>query len=137
MFNNRREKEKEEEEINSNNFIGKGTVIEGNIIALGSMRIEGKIMGNVQSKSKIVLGESGSISGDLVSSSAEIEGSITGNVNIKDVLILKSTARLVGDVIIKKLVVANGASFNGVCKMGESKSHEEPKPVVLPVDNKK
>ncbi|MDI9356960.1 MAG: polymer-forming cytoskeletal protein [Chitinophagaceae bacterium] len=136
MFNNRREKE--EEETKSSNFIGKGTIIEGTITSAGSMRIEGKIIGSIQSKSKIVLGESCELRGEMTAVSAEIEGDVTGNITLKDILILKSTAKLVGDITIKKLVIENGASFNGACKMGELKNQEAQTKVLSPsVDAKK
>jgi cytoskeletal protein CcmA (bactofilin family) len=53
MITTKEQKRAAEEISNSSNVIGKGTVLEGNIETHGNMRIEGKIIGNVRSRSKI------------------------------------------------------------------------------------
>ena len=56
MFTTKEEKKAADEITNSSNVIGKGTVLEGNIETAGNIRIEGRIIGNIKSKSKIALG---------------------------------------------------------------------------------
>ena len=102
----------------STNQIGKGTILEGNIESFGNIRIEGKVIGDIKSKSKIVCGQSSYVDGNVISQNAEIEGEVKGKVQISDVLILKSTGIVNGDIITNKLIVESGATFNGGCKMG-------------------
>jgi len=104
----------------STNQIGKGTILEGNIESFGNIRIEGKVIGNIKSKSKIALGQSSYVDGNIISQNAEIEGEVKGKVQISDLLILKKTAVVGGDIIANKLLVESGATFNGSCKMGVS-----------------
>ena len=110
---------KELEEIsNASNHLGKGTVISGNIESYGNIRIEGQITGDLVTKSKVVLGDSAKVLGNVLAQNAEVSGEVKGVIEVSDLLILKPTAIINGDIITNKLVVENGAQFNGACKMG-------------------
>lgn len=117
MFNKSEQKEAEELS-NSSNIIGKGTVMHGNIETYGNLRIEGKIVGNIKTKSKAACGHSSYIEGNVLAQNAEIAGHVTGTVEISELLILKPSAIISGDIITNKLIVESGATFNGGCKMG-------------------
>jgi cytoskeletal protein CcmA (bactofilin family) len=64
-----------------------------------------------------VVGKSGHITGDVVCQNASIEGRIEGNVEVEELLFLKSTAYIKGDILTRKIVVEEGAEFNGNCRM--------------------
>jgi cytoskeletal protein CcmA (bactofilin family) len=100
------------------NQLGQGTVINGEINSDADIRIDGTVKGNVISKGKIVLGATGQIEGDIRSENAYVEGRVNGKVEVADLLILSKTAFVNGDIMIKKLVVEEGAKFNGKCTMG-------------------
>ncbi|HNP07421.1 MAG TPA: polymer-forming cytoskeletal protein [Cyclobacteriaceae bacterium] len=118
MFTSKEQKKVAEEISNSTNTIGKGTVLEGNIETYGNIRIEGKVIGNIKSKSKIALGNSSQVEGNIIAQNADLEGEVKGRIEISEMLILKATAVVHGDIITGKLVVEPGAVFNGTCKMG-------------------
>jgi len=118
MLTSKEQKRAAEEISNSSNVIGKGTVLEGNIETYGNIRIEGRINGNIKSKSKIALGNGSHVEGNITAQNADIEGEVKGKVDITELLVLKSTAIVHGDIITGKLVVEPGAMFNGSCKMG-------------------
>jgi len=117
MFKNKEDSRVAGEIGNSNNIVGKGTIVKGNIETLGNIRIEGKVIGNVKTKSKIALGQSCQVKGDVVAQNAEISGEVNGTIEIADVLILRPTAVINGDILTNKLIVESGASLNGGCKM--------------------
>ncbi len=100
------------------NQLGQGTVIDGEINSDADIRIDGTVKGNVISKGKIVLGSTGLIDGDIRSENAYLEGRVNGKVEVADLLILSKTSFVNGDIMIKKLVVEEGAKFNGKCTMG-------------------
>jgi len=118
MFTTKEEKKAAEEISNSSNVIGKGTVLEGNIETFGNIRIEGRVNGNIKSKSKIALGHSSHVDGNIMAQNADIEGGVKGKIEISEMLVLKATAVVHGDISTGKLVVEPGAVFNGTCKMG-------------------
>lgn len=119
MFNSKEDKKKMSEETgNSSNIFGKGTVITGNIETYGNIRVEGKIIGDLKTKSKAVMGHSSNVEGNILAQNAEIAGQVIGTVEVSELLILKPSAVINGDIITNKLVVESGATFNGGCKMG-------------------
>lgn len=121
MFNNGKDAKRDQVELsNASTQIMKGTTVEGNIETFGNVRIEGKIIGNIKSKSKIALGDSSFVQGNITSQNAEIAGEVKGVVEVSDILTLKSTANVKGDIITGKLIVEAGAVWNGTIKMGNA-----------------
>lgn len=118
MFTTKEQKRVAEEISNSSNTIGKGTFLEGNIETYGNIRIEGKVRGDIKSKSKVALGHSSHVDGNIIAQNADIEGEVKGCIEISELLVLKSTAIINGDIATGKMVVEPGAVFNGSCKMG-------------------
>lgn len=118
MFTSKEEKRNAEEISNSSNTIGKGTFLEGNVETYGNIRIEGKVTGNVKSKSKVALGPSSFVQGNVTAQNADLEGEVKGRIEVAELLVLKATAVIHGDIVTGKLVVEPGALFNGTCKMG-------------------
>lgn len=118
MLTSKEQKRAAEEISNSSNTIGKGTFLEGNIETYGNIRIEGKVTGNIKSKSKVALGPQAHIQGNIIAQNADIEGEVKGRLEISELLVLKATAVINGDIITGKMVVEPGAVFNGTCKMG-------------------
>jgi len=111
--------QKEVEELsNSSNIIGKGTILSGNLETFGNIRIEGKVIGNITTKSKAAFGHSSQIEGNVLAQNAEVAGHINGTIEISEQLVLKATAIIDGDIITNKLIVESGALFNGSCRMG-------------------
>ncbi|MEQ8533466.1 MAG: polymer-forming cytoskeletal protein [Imperialibacter sp.] len=117
MFNNKEIKEAEELS-NSSNIIGKGTILRGGIETFGNIRVEGKVIGDIITKSKAVFGHSSYIEGNVLAQNAEIAGTVDGKVEVTEMLVLKPSAVINGDIVTNKLVIESGASFNGKCQMG-------------------
>ena len=102
----------------SNTIIGTGTVIEGNVESSDNLRVEGTLKGTIKTKSKIVLGASALVEGDVYARNAEIQGKVKGKIEVTELLILGDGCKVHGDIITNKLEVRDGASFNGDCSMG-------------------
>jgi cytoskeletal protein CcmA (bactofilin family) len=110
---------KEVEELsNSSNIIGKGTIMNGSVETFGNIRVEGKVIGDIKTKSKAAFGHSSQVDGSVLAQNAEVAGHITGTIEVTELLVLKATAVIDGDIITNKLLVESGAAFNGKCKMG-------------------
>lgn len=120
MLNTKKDQREAQEISTSSNTIGKGTVLEGKIETFGNIRIEGKVIGDIKTKSKVVLGQSAYVEGNIHAQNADVEGELKGNIEISELLTLKPTAVINGDITTNKLLVESGAEFNGGCKMGVS-----------------
>ena len=118
MFTNKNEAMKNSEPTAAVNMIGAGTIITGDVISKGDIRVDGTLKGSVNTEGKVVLGREGVIEGDVVCKDADISGTIKARITVSQLLSLKTTAKLNGDIITNKLSIEPGASFTGSCSMG-------------------
>ncbi len=117
MFNSSKKPAAIDPNAISINIISKGTEIVGDISSQGDMRIEGIVHGTLNCKARVVIGDSGEVKGNITANDAVISGKVIGNVLVHEFLFLKGTAKIFGDLVVGKIVVENGAEFNGSCKM--------------------
>ncbi len=106
-----------EAEHTSINLIGAGTSIKGEIKSNGDIRIDGTLSGQVHSKGKIVVGNTGVIEGEIYCQNADFSGNVNAKVEVAELLTLKATSRLNGEIVTNKLAIEPGARFTGSCKM--------------------
>lgn len=104
--------------MQTTNMIGKGTIIEGNIIADGDIVVEGTVRGDVTTKTKLVVGASSVVEGNILADHAEVAGRVRGTVQASGLLIIKASSVIDGDVITKNLNVESGSTFNGRFQVG-------------------
>lgn len=103
--------------LGKTNRIVEGTVIKGDIISQADFRLDGELIGNFQSKGKIVIGPAGKVIGDIICRNADIEGKFDGKIEVMEILNVKSKAKIYGEVIVGKLSVEPGAEFSASCVM--------------------
>lgn len=121
------------------NFIGEGTYVEGTIDSKGSLRIDGKIKGAIKTADTLTVGSSGVVNGEVHARVAVVGGTIEGNMIVDEKLVLEARATLKGNLKAKKLVIDEGAVFQGKSDMGvQTESPKTASPVsATPVGEKK
>ncbi len=90
------------------NAIGQGSVIKGDIITEGDLRIDGTLTGSITTKGRLVLGETGLVEGEVVCQNALIAGTLKAKIQVHELLSLKSSANLLGDITTNKLAIELG-----------------------------
>jgi cytoskeletal protein CcmA (bactofilin family) len=114
------------------NIINEGTLIKGDIVANGDIRIDGELKGNIDAKGRLVIGPNGKVDGEINCNNIEVSGYIKGRVKVSEMLTMKASAKIEGDIIAGKLSVEPGSLFTGTCTMGETKipadKYEKPVP---------
>ncbi|MBA4277048.1 polymer-forming cytoskeletal protein [Flavobacterium sp.] len=103
--------------LGKTNRIVEGTTIKGDIISQADFRLDGELIGNFQSKGKIVIGPAGSVTGDIICKNADIEGKFNGKIQVAEILNVKHKAIIHGEVTVGKLSVEPGADFSASCTM--------------------
>lgn len=114
------------------NNIGAGTTIEGDIKTEGDIRIDGKILGNILSKGRLVTGPNSSIIGDIVCTNGNIDGTVKGNIQVLEVLKVTKTANIDGNITSKKLIVDEGAVIQAKITMSGAQNLSVNKPINNP-----
>jgi len=102
------------------NAICEGTIINGDIVAKNDLRIDGDLNGNMTTTGRIVIGISGTVTGEIKCNNIEVLGAVNGDIEAHDVVTLKGDAKVTGNIITKRLSVEPGIVFNGFCKMSNS-----------------
>lgn len=106
------------------NSIVHGTKIDGKVHCENDIRIDGTLKGSLTCSSKVIIGPSGSVDGDIECENAVIEGHFTGILTVRDSLQVKESANIKGDINTDKLTVHSGAVFNVSCLMKNEMHHE-------------
>ena len=107
---------------NAHNQLIQGTVLQGDLICSGNLKVDGKVVGNITSPSRVVVGETGTVEGEMKCQTAQIYGDVNGFINCEDVLVLKSTSKIKGDIKTGKMVIEIGAFFTGNCSMSSGEN---------------
>jgi len=94
-------------------IIGPETEVEGSIRTSQSIRVDGKIKGGVNAES-VVIGPNGVVLGDISANHVTVGGRIKGNISAVTLLDLLQTGQILGDIKTNKLIIADGASFEGI-----------------------
>jgi len=100
--------------------IGNETVIKGEIVSKGTVRIDGRFEGNVAADC-VIVGESGTILGDVTAKSLLAAGRISGNVHSSESVEIQPKGEVNGDIYTHRLTVADGGVFEGRSYMQKSR----------------
>jgi len=119
MFNGKSKSEFAAETSGSNaaSLISAGTTLKGDITSNADLRIDGTLIGNINSTAKVIIGANGVVEGDLAGQQADILGKVSGTVKVKELLQLKGSSVVNGNIQAGKLQVEPTATFNGECHM--------------------
>ena len=131
----RRKEKTQFESTEKLNRLVEGTKVVGDIISDSNLRIDGEIVGNIFSRSKVVIGETGVVFGNISCLEADIEGKINGSLEIEGLLVLREKSKIVGDILTSKLHIEEGAIFLGTCHMTGQESIKEQSHLVISEDN--
>jgi len=102
-------------------IIGSSSYFEGKLTSTGIIRIDGSFSGELNAEGSVIVGDSGSIKGNVKASKVTIAGKIEGNIHCNGILELTSNGKLYGDVQVKAISIEDGAVFDGKCMMIDSK----------------
>ena len=97
-------------------IIGEGYVFTGELQGASVIRIEGKIIGDVNVDSGVILGENGIIEGNITSRSVIIYGTVHGNIKTTQ-LEIKKTGIINGEIKTDTVEIELGAKYNGTLNM--------------------
>lgn len=98
------------------------TTFTGNIETNTSIRIDGRVKGNVKAKGDVMLGPKALIEGDVFGNSFSLAGTITGNVVAAGIVSILAKSHVLGDITAKAFSIEMGASYSGKCNIGSLES---------------
>ena len=114
-------------------LVAPGTVIDGHLHSEGDIRVEGRVIGTLHCRARVVIGPQGRVDGTIDTLNATIAGQVHGTLLVREVLQVQETGHIAGDIVTEKLVIQAGGVFTGNCKMGAEASEilkRTPRPAV-------
>jgi cytoskeletal protein CcmA (bactofilin family) len=102
-------------------YLYKGSRVSGQLSFQGSVRIDGSVDGDIQCQGSLTIGESAEVKAKITAQAVVIRGKVEGNVSAKEKIELIAPARLIGNIDTPRLIIAEGAVFDGDCSMGVAK----------------
>ena len=99
-------------------LIGRHAEFEGNLRLNESVRIDGRVLGNVQSvweqPVSVVIGPTGEVVGDVVAQRVIVAGKVSGNIHAQDRVELHAGCFVQGDLKYVSIAVEHGARVQGL-----------------------
>jgi cytoskeletal protein CcmA (bactofilin family) len=100
-------------------IIGHEAVVEGKISVKHSIRVDGRLKGDLNSTETVTIGTQGEVEGNIQAKNLIVGGKIQGNITVSGKVTLETTSALQGDLRTAKLVIEEGAIMNGLTSMSE------------------
>ena len=106
-------------------FLGKGVDFKGVLHFDGTVRIDGRLEGEIHTKGTLIVGENAVIKGIISAGSLICSGKINGTINAAEKVELMKPAVIIGDVRSPSISMEPGAHYHGMCDTGASKWFNE------------
>lgn len=103
-------------------LIGRNTTFTGSIEADGTVRIDGRLVGDVKVTGDCYIGNEAAVNGNIEAGNVHLAGTVEGNILATGILKILSTAKLYGNIKISSFVADEGALFQGKCEMLDAPS---------------
>ena len=98
-------------------FIDRESEIIGDIKFKENFRIDGVFKGKILSGNGLIIGETGEVEADIDVVKISINGRVKGSIKAKERIEIFSKGRVIGSVSAPKLIIEDGAFFQGSCQM--------------------
>ena len=107
-------------------FVGHGTVLTGETHFQMMLRVDGHLTGTVSSDGgTLLVGTNGQVDATVSVAVATINGTVNGDIVATEKIHLGRTARVVGNIATPRLVIEEGAVFEGGCNMLKAREINE------------
>jgi cytoskeletal protein CcmA (bactofilin family) len=103
--------------IKISGFIDRDTEITGEIKFKENFRIDGVFKGKILSGNGLIIGESGEVEADIDVITIAVNGRVKGTIKAKERIEIFAKGRVIGSVAAPKLIIEDGAFFQGSCQM--------------------
>jgi cytoskeletal protein CcmA (bactofilin family) len=98
-------------------FLDEGSEIEGKYTFTGTVLLNGKFQGEIDSPDTLIIGERGVVNASVRAGTLVVNGELVGNVHASERVELSGRARVFGDLEAPVIVLEEGVMFEGHCRM--------------------
>lgn len=106
-------------------LLGQGSAFNGKLTFMGTVRIEGRMDGEIVSDDTLVVADGGEVRGIInVGTLIVTGGLVEATVNAKQAVEIHPGGKVVGEVTSPVFQIERGAFFQGQSRMPEDMTHE-------------
>lgn len=118
-------------------IIGPSVKVEGDFKGEGDLVIEGMLIGNLQTKNNLKIGQNAVVEAEVRANNAFISGKVKGNISVKGKIEITATAVILGDIKAQIISIESGALVQGklIMPTRDIKNDEEKEAVDEEVNN--
>jgi cytoskeletal protein CcmA (bactofilin family) len=106
-------------------IIGEETTVEGTLTVNSSIRIDGKVLGEVKCTGDVTVGKDGYVENAINARNLFIAGKVKGNVKVEQKIHIYDTGNLDGKAEMSVIVIDENGFFQGECIMKGNNSIEK------------
>lgn len=106
-------------------FLGKGVDFKGIVNFDGTVRIDGRLEGEIHASGTLIVGDHAILKGTISVGTLITSGKINGTVSASEKVQILKPAVLIGDVKTPAISVEEGAHLHGMCEMGANRWVED------------
>jgi len=111
-----------------NTLLGKGSEFEGKLTFEGTVRVDGKLSGEIFSDDVLVVGEGAEVHAEVDIGEIIIQGLVIGNIRAKRSVEIHAPGKVRGDITTPSLQIDKGVIFEGKCYMEGVADGTRPRP---------
>ncbi|MEN2766834.1 bactofilin family protein [Ornithinibacillus xuwenensis] len=104
-------KKKDEKVIET--IIGSETVIEGKVTLPTSLRVDGKIIGEIECQGDVYIGKDAYVEPSIKAKNIVIAGEVKGDIETSEKIQIESKGKLTGSATSRGIIIEDGGLFNG------------------------
>jgi cytoskeletal protein CcmA (bactofilin family) len=108
-------------------YLGPSFAFSGELHSGESLRIDGKVKGEVRCDGQITVGDKGSVHATIDGDVVVIAGEVQGDIKARRKITLESTARVTGDLSTPGIVIQEGARLEGRIMISGAPAAAEPR----------
>lgn len=100
-----------------NGFVDSGCSLKGELEFSSSFRVDGRVEGIIRSKAELVIGEDGTVEGEIDVARCLIGGQVRGTVRASEKIVLHASAKVWGEIQAPAVIMEDGAFLEGKVEM--------------------
>ncbi len=107
-------------------LLGRGSEFEGKLSFEGTVRVDGKLSGEIFTEDVLIVGEGAEVNAEISVGSIIIQGTVRGNITAKKGVEIHTPGRVKGNINTPSLLIEKGVMFDGQCQMDPNAGPTEP-----------
>jgi len=109
-------------------LLGKGSEFEGKLSFEGTVRVDGKLTGEIFTDDVLIVGEGAEVNAEVTVGAIVIQGTVRGNITAKRSVEIHSPGKVKGNINTPSLFIEKGVFFDGHCQMDSSSGSSDSPP---------